>query len=63
MGFARGLGLNKKVEMTLSALGQTERGPHGAHLRFSSLALFDMGRPRALHGSAFEPRLVIAHVE
>ena len=33
MGLARGLGLNEKVEMTLSALGQTGRGPHGAHLR------------------------------
>ena len=34
MGLARGLGSNEKVEMTLSALGQTGRGPHGAHLRF-----------------------------
>ena len=34
MGLARGLGSNKKVEMTLSALGQTGRGPHGAHLHF-----------------------------
>ena len=34
MGLARGLGSNKKVEMTLSALRQTGQGPHGAHLRF-----------------------------
>ena len=33
-GLGRGLGLNEKVEMTLSALGQTGRGPHGAHLHF-----------------------------
>ena len=35
----------------------------GAHLRFSPLALFDMKRPRALRGSAFEPRSVAAHIE
>ena len=34
VGLARGLGSNEKVEMTLSALGQTGRGPHGAHLPF-----------------------------
>ena len=34
MGLARGLGLNEKVEMTLSASGQTRLGLHGAHLRF-----------------------------
>ena len=33
-GFGRGLGSNEKVKMTLSALGQTERGLHGAHLCF-----------------------------
>ena len=34
MGLARGLGLNEKVEMTLTALGQNGQGPHEAHLRF-----------------------------
>ena len=63
MGLARGLGSNEKVEMTLSALRQTGRGPHGAHLRFSPLALFDVGRLEALRGPAFEPRSVVAHVE
>ena len=33
-GFGRGLGSNEKVEMTLSASGQTGRGPLGAHLCF-----------------------------
>ena len=33
-GFGRGLGSNEKVEMTLSALGLTGRGPLGAHLHF-----------------------------
>ena len=36
VGLVRGLGSNEKVEMTLSALGQTGRGPHGAHLHFLS---------------------------
>ena len=40
-GFGRGLGSNKKVEMTLSALGQTGCGSHRAHLCFSLLALFN----------------------
>ena len=30
---------------------------------FSPLALFDARQPRALHGLAFEPRSVDAHVE
>ena len=34
MGLARGSGSNKKVEITMSGLGQMGQGPHGAHLRF-----------------------------
>ena len=34
VGLARGLGSNEKVEMTLSASGQTGRGLHVAHLHF-----------------------------
>ena len=63
MGLVRGLGSNEKDEMTLSASGQTGQGLHGAHLRFSPLALFDVGQPRALRGIAFEPWSVVAHVE
>ena len=33
-GFGSRLGSNEKVEMTMSASGQTGRGPLGAHLRF-----------------------------
>ena len=34
VGLVRGLGLNEKVDMTLSDSGQTRRGPHMAHLRY-----------------------------
>ena len=34
VGFGSRLGSNEKVEITLSALGQTGRGLLGAHLRF-----------------------------
>ena len=34
VGFGSRLGSNEKVEMALSALGQTRRGLLGAHLRF-----------------------------
>ena len=50
-----------RLEARIEREGQDEAT--GAHLRFLPWLLFDMGRPRALRGPAFEPRSVIAHVE
>ena len=59
-GLGRGLGSNEKVEMTLcTKLGEGHMGL----IYFSPLALFDMRRPRAHRGPAFEPRSVVAHVK
>ena len=56
-GLGLRLGSNEKVEMTLSASKRVEQRPLGLICVFS-LALFDVRRPRALRGLAFEPRSV-----
>ena len=53
----------EKVEISMFA---SERGlgrATGAHLGYFSLALFDVRRPRALRGLAFEPRPAATHIE
>ena len=53
----------EKVEVSQSASERGWAGPLGLVSVVFSLALFDTRRPRALCGSAFEPRPVVAHIE
>ena len=53
-GLGSRLGSNEKVEMTLSASKRVRQRPLGIICVFP-LALFDVRRPRAFRGPAFEP--------
>ena len=62
-GFGLRLELSKKGQDVPVRFWAGSSKAVGTHLGFSPLALFDVRRPWALRGSAFEPRSIAAHIE